>query len=156
MVRNDGKALEEATRRALQHHHLCAKSNFMRLYDATSSGGRGHAQGADFIWTIPNPKAAVLIECKSSAIGTSLLTLIRASKRGKEQVNKHRLHHISGHPSMYIYGNLLNDEVQIFDGKEVALAITTRQRGISPITTADMRSISASLNRVVEYLWSYK
>ena len=116
MPRNSGKLLEVKVSEALRKHQEQQGSHFIRLYDATSSGGRGYKQVGDFIWLLPDK--AVLIECKSTDTGLSFSEILK-SKTSKEQIPHHKLWQMSGHPSIYIYLNQPTQDVQIFDAAQV-------------------------------------
>lgn len=148
--RNDGKELERITQEALKQHHLKHKSNFYRLYDQTSTGGRGFASPGDFWWTVPG--FAFLIECKSTTVCTPLLRLIRSSATSMKQVPRHKLHHISGHPSVYLYADLLNNEVIAYDGVSVVDAINNKHKKLTTISKSTMSEVGGLLNDIINYI----
>ncbi len=152
--RNDGKRLEQTIQAALQQHHLHNRSNFVRLYDQTSTGGRGFALPGDFYWFVPGN--AILIECKSTAICKPLLSLVRSSKHSKDQIPRHRLHHLSGHPSVYLYGDLLNDEITAYDGESVVAAVNEKKKDLVIISKADMSSTGGLLDNIIQHIRSCK
>jgi hypothetical protein len=124
--RNDGKELESRLSAALLQHQTTHKSTYLRFYDAVSSGGRGHAQSGDFLWAMP--ANAVLIECKSSETGADIISLIKSSKTSKSQLPKHRLWHIAGNLSLYVYANIITREVCFYDGISVLVAVKSGNR----------------------------
>lgn len=147
--RNDGKSIEILVHDALFEHQTTRKSGFIRLYDATSSGGRGHAQKGDFLWLLDK---AVLIECKSSEIGADLMTLVKGSKTSRDQVARHRLWHVSGHPSIYIHADLITREVKVYCGKSVVERMADKQATLKLVGVGGMSNLSKLLKDTEDYL----
>jgi len=148
-ARNDGKYLEGLVQDALKEHHLYQKSQYLRMYDQTSTGGRGFSQPGDFLWFIPGQ--AVLIECKSTAVAKPLLSLIRSSKNSKDQVPRHRLHHIAGHLSVYIHGDLLNKTVSVYDGRKIVEAIDKKLKDVEAFLIRDLPDVGGLLPGILKY-----
>lgn len=118
---NDGKELEGVTRDALKAHQKRHRSNFLRLYDSTTAKGAAMPpQPGDFVWLLPN--AAVLIECKSTEKGTPILQLVKGSKTSRDQVPRHKVWHLSGHPSVYLWGDLTTRVLVAYLGASVVQA----------------------------------
>lgn len=148
---NDGKELEVKLQDALKRHQAEHKTNFVRFYDATSSGGRGHAQAGDYLWMIPGQ--GVLIECKSSEVGTDLLTLIRSSKTSRAQIARHHIWHIAQHPSVYFYLDLVTREVQAYCGKSVVLAANSGKKDqLTLISVGGLNTLDRILNEVADHI----
>jgi hypothetical protein len=154
--RNDGKELEGKLHDALLKHQEQSKTNFVRLHDATSSGGRGFAQPGDFIWLVPN--MGVLIECKSSDVGADLLQLIKSSKKSRDQVPRHRLWHIAQHPSVYVHANLMIREVKAYCGKSVCDALTnkTNNRQLRLLGVRGMSDLGGLLDDILSALLQHR
>lgn len=120
-MKNDGKALENAVREALKAHQETNQSFFYRFYDTTSARGNFLPESpGDFMWLLP--EGAVLVECKSTEKGADILTMIKGSKTSKAQIPRHRIWHRTGHPSIYIWADLVTREVAIYDGVSVVQA----------------------------------
>jgi len=118
-TKNDGKELERKVAEALRVHQEKNRSVFHRFADTTSAAGNlVQAQPGDFLW-LHYFGPAVLVECKSTATGESILDLVKASKSSRRQIPCHRLWHIAGHKSIYIWGNLTTREVCVYEGKSV-------------------------------------
>ena len=81
------------------------------------------------------PNSAILIECKSTEVGTSLITLAHHGKVGKVQIAKHRLWHRAGHRTLYLYGDLAKDSYVWHSGQNVVRKIN------APIATGPMQSL---------------
>jgi hypothetical protein len=84
------------------------------------------------------------------------MQLIKASKTSRAQVPKHRLHHIAGHPSIYLYGDLLNGEVAAYDGESVVAALFDKKQGLVEITKGDMSAMGGLLSDILRYFRSLK
>lgn len=147
MLRNSGKLLEEKVAEVLRLHQAQQSSYFIRLYDATSSGGRGFKQPGDFIWLLPDK--AVLIECKSTDTNLSFLELLK-SKTSKQQIPKHKIWQMSGHPSIYIYLNKLTQDVQVFDAVQVFnnFQDTKEKKDLNLIASGTLRFLDRILSDV--------
>lgn len=152
--RNDGKDLENKLNEALVEHQAKFKSHFFRLYDATSSGGgRGHRQDGDFIWLAPAD--TVLLECKSTEVRTPLLQLLKGSKTSKNQIAKHSLWHIAGRKTVYVYADLITQEVIAYCGYSVLAAVRAPARkpvALVTIGARSLRSIGSLLLDIETYL----
>ena len=145
VTRNDGKKLELAVQEALRFHQTASKLHFFRMYDATSSGGRGHAQDGDFVWLLPNK--AMLIECKSTETSKDLLALIKSNSKNKQQLMRHKLWHLSGHSSLYVYGNLLSQQVATYTGESVMEMVSTGNES-PPLTAGSFKTIQQQLWKI--------
>jgi hypothetical protein len=69
-----------------------------------------------------------LIECKSTATGKDLWQLINSSKTAKLQIPRHRMWHLAGSPSIYIWGNVETGEIKTYDGKSVVEAFMSKDK----------------------------
>lgn len=142
-MRNDGKLLEDRVHEALRGYQADYPSHFIRFYDQTSSGGRGHRNAGDFLWLLPNVPA-VLIECKSSAIGTPLVHMIKGSQVSRQQINRHRLWVRSGHIGIYVYANLLTEEVTVFASLDLLTEIDKRKPNpIKPLASGGLKNMES-------------
>lgn len=146
---NNGKTLEQAVHSALLEHQTHHKSGFIRFHDATSSGGRGHAQKGDFLWLLSK---AVLIECKSTETGADLITLVKKSKTSREQVARHRLWHVSGHPSIYIHADLITREVKAYCGESVVDKVQDSRKTLKLVGVSGLSSVEQLLTDIQCYL----
>jgi hypothetical protein len=146
---NSGKKLELAVQEALRVHQGQFKSHFFRLYDATSSGGRGHTQAGDFVWLTCTE--ALLIECKSTETGKDLFQLVSSSKKNREQLPRHKVWNLSGHKSLYIYGNLLSQQTAIYWGMDVITCIQNKQT-LTPVVFGEFRDLPKQIGCVYTYL----
>ena len=124
MATNDGKLLESAVYAALFNHQHKHKSHFVRFFDQTSFGGRGHRLPGDFLWLLPNK--AVLIECKSTVGAKNLVQLIKSTKKSVDQLPRHTLWHIAKHPSLYIYYSAEAAKVSAYCGESVIRAVRAK------------------------------
>lgn len=153
MAKNDGKELEAAVQAAFKRHQETHKTNFVRFYDATSSGGRGHSQAGDFLWMLP--ANGVLVECKSSETGADLLALIRSSKTSRAQIARHKIWHLAQHSSVYFYLDLVTRTVQAYCGKSVVVAArNNKQDQLQLISVGGLTSMDRILTEVAAYFTS--
>lgn len=146
---NSGKKLEAAVQEALRLHQVQFKSHFFRLYDATSSGGRGHTQAGDFVWLAR--AEALLIECKSTETGKDLLQLVSSSKKNREQLPRHKVWNLSGHKSLYIYGNLLSQQTAIYWGLDVIAGVQNKH-AILPVVFGEFSNLPNQIKCVYAHL----
>lgn len=147
---NNGKDLEQRLQSALFAYQETHNSHYFRLYDATSSGGKGHRNPGDFVWLVTK---AVLIECKSTENGTCLLESIRRSKNSRQQTARHELWHRSGHPSIYVFADILARIVTVYDGKSVLTALNKKTETPKLLATSGLYTIDTILPAIArEYL----
>lgn len=145
---NNGKWLEEVVQKALLAFSETNKSHFLRLYDQTSSGGRGYAQDGDMIWLVDGN--AVLIECKSTDSGMSFVNLLK-SETSKKQLLRHRLWHRAGCQTLYFYGDKVAKFIAAYDGRQV---VTALNEGGTPylISIRNAQAIDELLITLQQYL----
>jgi hypothetical protein len=129
--RNDGKFFEHKVQLVLNEYKKRSKSFHLRLYDTTSASRKGDdsdqeaqlnflpAQPGDNI--LLQPGIAVLIECKSSTKHESLRSCV-SSMVDPAQAASHRLWQRAGHPSTFLFCDLVNDIVECWNGVTVAMA----------------------------------
>lgn len=115
MAKNNGKLLESKTTVALKEFTSKQAGFFHRFVDKTQmmSGFCPKSPG-DYLLLVPG--LAILVECKSSITGSSLLTL---AHKNKVQLAEHRKFIRAGHASLYVYLNLKTDIVEIHLGDNV-------------------------------------
>lgn len=142
-MRNDGKLLEDKVHEVLRVYQESRPSHFIRFYDQTSSGGRGHRNAGDFLWLLPKVPA-VLIECKSSAVGTPLINMVKGSQVSRQQLNRHRLWLRAGHIGIYVYADLMTKEVTVFASSDLLLETDKRKPNpIQPLASGDLNSMES-------------
>lgn len=89
-----------------------------RFPDTKSARGNFiQSQPGDFFLLVPG--GSLLIECKSTIAHASLLALAWHGVVGKRQIAKHRLWQRAGHPSLYLYGDLVNKTFEWHTGDKV-------------------------------------
>jgi hypothetical protein len=109
MKTNDGSYLQDKLAKVLKDYSANHKGLMHRFPDTKSAGGNFlQAQPGDFFFLVP--QGSILIECKSTVANATLLSLAWHGKVGKNQIAKHRLWQRSGHPSLYLFGNLTEGE----------------------------------------------
>lgn len=115
---NDGTYLQDKLQEVLKTFTEYNRGFFYRFYDTKSTqGGFLPAQPGDFFLLVP--AAGILIECKSTEVGTPLTTLAHHGKVGKRQIAKHRMWHRAGHPSLYLYYNFKTKIFEWHKGESV-------------------------------------
>lgn len=148
-MKNDGKELERLVSKELSAHKSANNSHFIRFYDATSSGGgAGHRNAGDFQWLLPG--AAVLIECKSTVRGDmDFYKLMMLSKKNIGQMARHRLWHRAGHPSIYIYADIVGGVVIVYGGCSVVAAIDNKDPFmLSILAVKGLNSLEGLFNEI--------
>jgi hypothetical protein len=127
MASNDGKWLEHKVQADLIKHKANHKSFFYRFYDTTSARGSFLPPSpGDFLWNYKS--VSTLIECKSTATGKDLWQLINSSKTSKLQIPRHRMWHLSGCPSIYVWGNVETGEIKVYCGESVVEAFMSKDK----------------------------
>ena len=122
MASNDGSYLQDELAEALKHYMSYYPAFYWRWPDTKSARGNFlKAQPGDFGLLIP--EHCFLIECKSSVVHASLLSLAHHGKVGKNQIAKHRMWHRSGHYSLYLYGDVTHDTYEWHSGQNVVRKI---------------------------------
>lgn len=112
---NNGKKLEARTTLTLKELTSKTRANYHRFTDKTQAmSGFVPAQPADFLLLVPGK--AILVECKSTTSGTSLIAM---AHQEKTQIAEHKKWHRAEHPSIYVYLNLGTDRLEIHNGKNV-------------------------------------
>ena len=142
---NNGEILQDKLQRTLSQFTSKNKGFDYRFYDTkTARSGFVPAQPGDFMLLIPNN--AVLIECKSTKVGTKLLTMAHKGNVGKLQIAKHRMWHRAGHPSLYLHLDLKTDAIEWHSGKNVVNKI------YAPLFTGNSKQVDSSLKTILENL----
>lgn len=114
-MKNDGKKLEKELSKALKEYCQGNHAYIHRFYDTRSASGNFlPAQPGDFLLLVPN--FALLIECKSTQTGETLLSL---AKKNKAQLAKHKLWLRSGHPAVYLHLDERCDVLEWHDSSRV-------------------------------------
>jgi len=113
--KNDGKHLEGKLSEALKIFTSKQRGFNHRFPDTrTAKSGMLPPMPGDYMLLIPGK--AVLIEAKSTAVNTNILTL---AHKNKVQIANHRKWHRSCHPTLYLWMDLKNDTIEFHDGRNV-------------------------------------
>jgi hypothetical protein len=118
VARNDGTKLQDLLQGALTTY--CKKHPGFAYRFPDTKAARGMylpKQPGDFLLVVP--RAAVLLECKSTVTGESVVAL---AKEDRGQLGKHALWHRAGQPSRYVYADLTEGRLDFFDGVDVLQA----------------------------------
>lgn len=143
--RNDGAWLQDALQAQLKHYCEHHPAFWHRFPDTKSAQGAYlKAQPGDFFWMMP--RQCLLIECKSTIKGTSLLSLAHHGTVGKRQIAKHRLWNRAGHLSFYLYGDRTTNRYEWHLGKNVA------SKCHAPVVTGLMPDLAASLSQLAAWV----
>ena len=127
MASNDGKWLEHKVQAMLNKHKEQHKSFNYRFYDTTSARGSFLPPSpGDFFWI--HQGINTLIECKSTTTGADLWKLLNSGKTSKLQVPRHRMWHLAGSPSIYVWGNVETGEIKVFCGESVVEAFMSKDK----------------------------
>lgn len=115
MAKNNGKALEAKTTKALKELVAKQKGYAHRFVDHTQMLS-GHVPKAPGDYLLLVPGKAILVECKSSITGRGLLSL---AHKNAVQVAEHRKFIRAGHSSLYVYLCMKSDVIELHSGKNV-------------------------------------
>jgi len=145
-MRNDGTSLQDKLQKALKEYCETSPAYWHRFPD-TKSAGRGNylkAQPGDYMLLVPGP--CLLIECKSTMVGTGIISMAFHGGTGKNQIAKHRLWHRAGHPTLYLWGDLANKEVQWHSGRAVVKKIS------KPLVIGGLDNLLGTLPDVIKII----
>jgi len=138
-MKNDGKLLEKKLQETLKQYTEKIPSFYYRFYDTKSARNFIPSQPGDFFLLIPG--GCILLECKSSNIGNSLITL---AHKNKQQIAKHKLWLRSGNPALYVYLDLNTREVQWHISQQVI------NKEDKPICTAPLFDLFTALKQIIK------
>ena len=145
MKHNDGSFLQDKLADALKWYCEYHPAYWHRFPDTKSARGNFiKAQPGDFFLLVPG--VSILIECKSTQASARLLSLAWHGPVGKGQLGKHRLWLRSGHPSLYLYGDLVTGIFEWHSGNEV---LNKKNR---PLLSASMQDLPTSISPLIEIL----
>jgi hypothetical protein len=134
------KALETYCRRNKGYAH--------RFPDTKAAGNFLPAQPGDHQLLIPG--VAILIEDKSTEVGDSLMTLLKHDAKTRAQVLKHYLWNRAGHPSYYVWADIVAGPTAVYRGMDVVTAYRGRAAAPEPIFTG--ATSPEQMARLVEFL----
>jgi hypothetical protein len=127
---NDGKVLEDATWKALQNIHQTHGAFVHRFLDTKAARTLVAATPGDYLMIrngIP-----VLIECKSTSLGTPLKQMIRKSSVSKRQMARHRMWIKAEGASIYLHFNLKTGVLNAYKGQDVVDAVLSISNVLDP------------------------
>ena len=110
---------------ALETYCRINKGYAHRFPDTKSAGNFLPAQPGDHLLLVPTP-AAILIEDKSTEVGDPLMVLLKQDDKTRAQVLKHRLWNRAGHPSYYVWGDIVAGLTAVYRGMDVVEAYHKR------------------------------
>lgn len=139
MTKNTGdktqSLLAEALKTFCRHNPAFAH----RFYDTKSARGAFiPGQAGDFF--LLHPGQCLLLECKSTNIGESLITLAFHGPVGRKQIASHRLWHRAGHDSYYLYHDIRTGRMEWHNGKNVVKKIA------DPVWSGEASGLATSIN----------
>lgn len=146
-TRNDGTKLQDVFYAEAKGY--CAKNpGYCHRFPDTKSA-RGvflQKQPGDYLLVVPG--FAVLVECKSTTTGECLVNL---AKEDRGQLGKHSLWHRAGHPSRYVYADILADRLQVFDGSDVLREVRSEGKA-KPLLSGGMKDMKEFIVKIVTSL----
>ena len=143
MMENDGTYTQNELQKVLKTFCEFNRAMFHRFPDTKSAGGHFlQNQPGDYLLNVPGK--SILIECKSSMVGTKVHVLAHKGKVGKTQIAQHRKWHRSGHPSLYLYYNFMNQLFSWHQGVDVV------NKSSSSIWQGGLKELAGSIPLVVE------
>lgn len=146
---NDGTYLQDELAKALKAYCEYNEGYFYRFYDTRSARVNYlPAQPGDYLLNVPG--ISILIECKSTTVGASVVKMAWNNKITKNQMAKHRLWHRSGHPSLYLWGDLTNKTFEWHLGETVVSKVN------NPIFSGQFNKLSLSIQAVLTELKKHR
>jgi hypothetical protein len=139
---SDGKLLEKKLSVALKQHCSQYSAWYYRFPDTRAARNLISEQPGDFMFLCG--AGATLIECKSTDNGSAFKDLL-----DKRQIGKHRLWNRAGQPSLFMYGDDLDESVVIYHGSEVIRAWD--DHGMSGLSSTWQTSYDALSAWVLQY-----